>query len=57
MKNIIPEDLSKLTFEELEKLTWEITEEAYQITKPLREEIYRRLQQKKQEQENLKKAS
>lgn len=55
MKNSIPADLSKLTFKELEKLTWEITEETYQITKPLREEMYRRLEQKKQE--NLKKAS
>ena len=57
MKNIIPADLSKLTFDELERLTWEITEETYQITKPLREEIWKRIQKKKQEQENLKKAS
>lgn len=56
MKNSIPADLSKLTFEELEKLTWEITEETYQITKPLREEIWKRIQQKEQGQ-NLKKAS
>lgn len=55
MKNIIPSDLSKLTLDELEKSLWEITEETYQLTKPLRDEIYKRIQLKKQE--NLKKAS
>ena len=57
MTKEIPSDLSNLSIDELEKLHWELTEEAYQVTKPLREEIWKRIQQKKQEQENLKKAS
>jgi len=53
MKNIIPPDLSQLSMEELDKLHWEITEEAYQKTKPIREEIHKRFQNK----DHLKKAS
>ena len=56
MKNIIPSDLLKLSMEELEKLHWEITNDAYKKTQPIRDEIARRILEKK-EQEDLKKAS
>ena len=55
MKNI-PSDLSKLSMKELEQLHWEICEDAYQKTQPLRDEIWKRIQQKKKEEE-FKKAS
>ena len=57
MKKTIPSDLSKLSMEELERLHWEITEDAYQKTQPLRDEMWKRMQQKKEEEQNLKKAS
>ena len=54
-------NLTKLTWEELTELDWELTESVYQQTKPIREEIWKRLQEEKKkkegEQENLKKAS
>ena len=42
---------------ELERLHWEITEEAYQMTQPIRDEIWKRIQEEKQKEQTLKKAS
>ena len=50
-------DLTKLSMEELDRLHWEISEDAYQRTQPIRDESWKRIENKKKEQENLKKAS
>ncbi len=58
MEKLILPDLTKLTLNELGNLLGEIMNKVYYQTAPLREEIGKRLQEeKKKEQENLKKAS
>lgn len=57
MKNIIPSDLSRLSFEELNQLHWEITEEAYKKCQPIRDEIWKRIQEEKKREQNLQQAS
>ena len=49
-------DLEKLTLDELKNLLGEIMNNIYYQTEPIREEIWKRFQKEK-EQENLKKVS
>ena len=52
----IPSDLTRLTWDELNHIMWEVMEEAYQQTSTVREEIGRRILEEKG-QRDLKKAS
>lgn len=57
MKKINLPNLVDLTWDELTTLHWEIAEDMYQQTKPIREEIWKRMQEEKKKEEELKKAS